>query len=154
VGKIAEKIILRQLTIHLNSIYFFHPFQSGILARHNCETDLVEVSEEIRSATEEGKATILLLLDFSKAFDTINHHLLLPKIASAETLENAVDSLSDYLFDRHQIVKIGNSTSYWKEVPAGVPQSSVGAPLLFSIFINDLPRCLQNCKHYLFDDDC
>jgi hypothetical protein len=106
--------------MHLNSREFFDQKQSGFRAGLSCTTALLEITEDVCIAAKVGMMTILLLLDFSKAIESMRHDLLLPQIAGADTSSNVLNWFGSYLDGRMQ------------------KQGSVGGLLLFSIFINDL----------------
>jgi hypothetical protein len=122
VSKILEKVIFHQFTIYLNSREYFVQKESGFRAGHSCTTALLEITKDVRTVAEVRMLTILLLLDFSKAFDSVRHNLLLPKIAGAETSSNVLDWFGSYLDSRRQKVRLGKKDCSWKAVAAGVPQ--------------------------------
>jgi hypothetical protein len=121
VSKIVEKVISPQFTMYLNSRECFDQKQSGFRTSHSCTTALLEITEDVCTAAQVGMMTFLLLLDFSKAFDSVRHELLLPKIAGVETSSNVLHWFGIYLDERMQKVRLGKKHSSWKAVVAGMP---------------------------------
>ena len=99
-----------------------------------------------------GSKVGVILMDLSKAFDSLNHDLLLAKLEAYGLDNNAVSFMRSYLTNRLQRCKINNSFSEWAKISAGVPQGSILGPLLFNIFINDI-LFLQKCDLANYADD-
>ena len=93
-----------------------------------------------------------ILMDLSKAFDTISHELLIAKLYAYRFLNDALKLINSYMSDRWQITKIDKSFSSWSTLLKGVPQGTVLGPILFSLCLNDL-LCLLNCNICNFADD-
>ena len=94
-----------------------------------------------------------LFLDFSKALDTINHDILLSKLHRYGLLGNPLTWFENYLHNRYQVVKIGDTISSSQTIICGMPQGSTLGPLLFLLYINDLPNCLSKLSFWIFADD-
>lgn len=119
-------------------------------------TELAAVSfftDSIRKAADKGLLTGAIFLDLSKAFDTLDHSRLLEKLKSHGVKGLALKWFSDYLFQRLQVVKIGQELSTPCPLWCGVPQGSILGPILFLIFFNDFEECLQHSKAIEFADD-
>ncbi len=135
IGKIIEKVVFNQLNNFLNSNGFLDNFQSSFRAHHSTETVLFEIINNIRFASDSGQISVLVLLDLSAAFDTVDHNILLQR------LENWVGLSVMVLYNLSLLnmtwtiyVSIGEHKSKWTSMTCGVPQGSIIAPFLFSLY--------------------
>ena len=153
-GKIFEKIIFNKIYNFLSEEKLLNPNQSGFRPSDSCINQLISITHEIFEAFDCNPPLEVrsIFLDISKAFDKVWHEGLLYKIKSMGISGELLNLLGDYLTNRYQRVVLNGQTSTWAPVLAGVPQGSILGPLLFLIYINDLPNELQsNAK--LFADD-
>ncbi|KAJ4435965.1 hypothetical protein ANN_18588 [Periplaneta americana] len=152
-ARALERNVHKQLTDYLNTHNILDPYQSGFRTGHSTSTALLKVTEDIREALDKGQITILTLLDYSKAFDTVDVDLLIAKLRVLHFSDNALAWMDSYLRERQQCVSINNRYSTWRTTKTGVPQGSVLGPLLFSIYINDISSNLTSCRHHIYADD-
>lgn len=151
-SKIIEKIMEIQLREHLELNSLIPIIQSGFRPGHSCTTALLHIVDEVITATDKGLCTVLVSLDFSRAFDTINYDLLLEILHYIGLSEDAVKLFSNYLRNREQCVRLNNNESSYIKLRTGVPQGSILGPLLFTIYTSNLTN-LNYSKIHLYADD-
>ena len=152
-SKILEKHVHDCLSAYLHEHSLLHKTQSGFRAQHSCETALVHMIDSWLTAMDSGKMVGAVLVDFKKAFDLVDHKILLSKLELYGINNEALMWFDSYLTHRRQLVSLNNSKSDFETVICGVPQGSILGPLLFLLFINDLPLCVENVSADLYADD-
>ena len=155
-GKIIERVVLSQVLEYLSSHNLFPSMQSAYRPRHSCETALLRVSNDILLALDGGDEAILLLLDYSAAFDIIKHEAFLSRLEKRYGIcDVALSWFKSYFQHRSQSVVIGNSESNNTPVDYGVPQGSVIGPLVFALFAAPLQDIIKHhgiqCMTYADD---
>lgn len=154
-SKVFESILTNQLNEYLSQENLLCPLQSGYRKTCSTVTALIKIENDIKEALDKKMITIMALLDFSKAFDTIDHRLLCKKLKNIFLIDNlSINLLRSYLQNRVQYVEFNFHQSETINVASGVPQGSILGPILFSMYINDLPSVLSYCKFHLYADDC
>ena len=151
VSKIMERVIFETLYTHVKDS--LHSLQHGFIRGRSCTTQLLLVYQSIGSTLDRGGQVDVVFLDFSKAFDCISHQLLLHKLRMQYGIDDVLLSwLASYLSSRTQRVLIDGKMSNFIPVTSGVPQGSILGPLLFLLYINDMP-CVTTSSTALFADD-
>jgi len=152
-SKILEKIVHKRLYNFLLTQDIFYPSQYGFRQRHSTIHAVHQFVDDTMTASDNRKYTMAVFLDLSKAFDTIDHNILLTKLQWYGVRGIVLDWFKSYLHNRTQYVQYNDAKSETQTIPCGVPQGSVLGPLLFIIYTNELPNCLSHCQAILFADD-
>lgn len=155
VSKILEKILLAQISDYLESSNpaLLAKHQSGYRKNHSTTTALTKVVHDIYGGFDNNCCTVMVLVDFSVAFNSVNHRKLRGKLEREFGLsDSACNLLSSFLSNRSQVVKVGDLFSGEQQLTDGTPQGSCLSALLFSLYINSLPNSLQ-CQYHLYADD-
>ena len=150
--KIMEHILVSQMMSHLERNNILTPQQHGFRKGHSCETQLLELTNDITKCLDEGHQRDIIILDFAKAFDKVNHSLLVMKLDHYGIRGTINRWIKDFLANRQQTVVVEGSTSEPAGVKSGVPQGSVLGPCLFLVYINDLPAKVESDSRLFADD--
>ena len=151
-SKILELTVHKQLSSFLSNKNLLNPFQSGFRSYHSTVTALLKVTDDIRFAMDNKQLTILVLLDFSSAFNSVDFDVLLSILQSLNVSPPVLAWFNSYLRGRSQSVRHDDSSSDWCDITAGVPQGGILSPLLFSVFINSISETITSNYHLYADD--
>ena len=139
ISKILEKLFLSRIQNHLLSCPNFNQYQSAYRRNHSTETRLLSIVDNICHSADTGHSTLLVSLDLSAAFDTIDHTILLHRLSSTFGVNgHALAWIKSYLSERYQFVRCGETTSSNRSCVSGVPQGSVLGPFLFTIYVSPI----------------
>lgn len=152
-SKFLERVLDTQIRAYLSSNNLNNFYQSGFRANHSCTSALINISDDILSATDQNKITALVLLDFSKAFDTLDHDILISILHFIGFANSACILLANYLSEREQKVIVNDQISKSLHITRGVPQGSILGPLLYTIYTVNFDSNLHHCQYHFYADD-
>ena len=152
-SKVCERVVHKQVDSYLIFKDRLASTQSGNKRHHSTETSIIHSNDFILNAMDNKKLTASVFLDMSKAFDSLNHDLLIKKLRHIGLSSQVILWFQSYLSFRYQRVRINSSLSDLLPVSTGVPQGSILGPLLFSVYVNDLPLSLKKCEVDSYVDD-
>ena len=156
IAKIPEKLVLSQVSSYLNSHNLYNTRQSAFRSGHSTETALLKVVNDLFLSLNKGNISVLALLDFSSAFNTIDHPILVHRLhTDVGFADTVLQWFSSYLTDRTHYVSLSNHCSAFVPVHSSVPKGSVHGPMLFTMYIKPLSAIIDShsIMHHSFADD-
>ena len=153
IGKLFEKLLFTRLTSFIQKYNILYDRQYGFQSAKSTEHAVIDIQERVLNALDKKEWPCCIFLDFAKAFDTVNHSILLQKLNHYGIRGKALELIESYLWGREQCVQVGDTTSDLNLIKHGVPQGSILGPLFFLLYINDIANCSSLLNFYLFADD-
>lgn len=153
ISKVFEKVMVNRLMNYLTTNSQISPTQYGFRPSYSTDLAVHHISQNIYNTLDDNKYQITLFCDFTKAFDTISHNILLEKLYNYGIRGKAHSWFRSYLLNRKQYTSFNNTSSSCNVISCGVPQGSILGPVLFLLYINDITRCTDKVKFLLYADD-
>ena len=149
-----ERIVYDQVESHFREKNLIYEFQSGFRSDFSTDTCLKFLTDFIRTEMEKGNMVGMVILGLQKAFDTEDHSILMLKLKASGLGDDILRWFRSYLTDRQQLVDVSGTRSSFPPITCGVPQGSILCPLLFLIYLNDMPATVKNKLLLYADDSC
>ncbi len=152
-SRILERIVNRRILSYLNENNLLKESQHGFYPGKSTDTALLNFYDFVTESIDKGQIVDAVFFDYSKAFDSVPHPILLSRLEGCGVEGNLLLWIKSFLSNRSQSVKIGDTYSTWLPVPKGVIQGSVLGPTLFNVFINNIDDSISNCNILKYADD-
>ena len=153
-SKLFEKTVHNQTQQYLQEHKILYKYQSGFRKHHSTNTCLSHLNNKILEGFDKGMVSGMILIDLQKAFDTIDHNILLKKMKFMGFADSTISWFRSYLTNRLFLVNIRDTLSDPCVISCGVPQGSILGPLLFLLYVNDMPQAVQSDLLLYADDTC
>jgi len=153
IAKVFERIVYNQLSSYLSQNNILSPYQSGFRSFHSTVTALLEATDNWVFNIDRGYINAVVFLDLKKAFDTVNHPILLSKLYLYGDKGNAFELLSSYLDNRRQKCVVNGALSKIRTLTCEIPQGTILGSLPFLLYVKDLPNCLSDSQPRMYADD-
>ena len=154
ISKIIERVIYDQTNAFLSDEDILYNYQSGFRGNHSTNLCLSFLTDKILKVFDKGLLTGMIVIDLQKAFDTIDHEILLQKLKAIKFSESTITWFKSYLSESIFLVNIESKLSDFGDISSGVPQRSILGPLLFLIYVNDMPQVVTSTLLLYPDDSC
>lgn len=152
-SKILEKVILKQMDCHFTTHHLLYNSQYGFRKNRSTEHALIELTDRILTNMDKNITPTSIFLDLSKAFDSLNHNILLHKLSHYGIRNKSLELCTNYLQNRQQYVQLQNTASQTQDITIGVPQGSILGPFFFLIYVNDISNSSKFLNFITYADD-